>query len=185
FVGGIVIDGGGAPHITFANTVAKTLRYGTRSGGAWSIETVPGPVNPFTSGLALDSGGEPHIAYYDGSVGTSYVHRSGGGWAIETVDNAGALSPLSLHLGPSRNPCIAYQGTSVKYASKSGSSWSSEYVGYHGAGWNFVNGAVSLCLSNGAPRVVYYRANEDLGKYAVKLGGVWTIEDFDLGGGSP
>jgi hypothetical protein len=60
------LDGQGNPRISYRDATTLDLRFASKSGSAWTLETVDatGAVGEYTS-LALDAQGNPCISYYD------------------------------------------------------------------------------------------------------------------------
>lgn len=170
----------------------------------WGLENVAtAPTSVEDLALALDGGQEPHLAYIEqnGTTATlKYAHKTcaaagcltqitaaqqtgQGTWNIETVPGTGLVgSAVALALDPaSGNPLIAfYAGGQLKYAVKSGGTWSVETVPDPAAD---AGRHVSMALAtNGDPNLIYYDVtNGDL-KRAVKSGGTWNVSTLDTGG---
>ena len=126
--------------------------------------------------LALDAQGNPCISYDEESNPSrqKFAKHTAAGWSIEfadTLTNSEGVS--SLRLDALGNPRIAYgsfTGQKLRYASKSGSTWTREIVDD--------GQSPSLALTSlGEPRVAY-TAFPGL-KYASKSGSVWTTELVD------
>jgi hypothetical protein len=166
----------------------------------WGVEVVASaPTNVEDLALVLAPSGEPRIAYIEQSGTTAqlkYAHKSclaagcltqttaaqptgEGTWTVETIPGAGLVQgSVALALDAGGNPLIAYYaGGELKYAFKSGSTWTIETVpdpaadeGRH----------VSIALSStGTPHLAYYDVtNGDL-KHAARTGGTWTVSQLD------
>jgi hypothetical protein len=181
----LALDAAGNPRISYYEATSLDLKYASKSGAVWTIETVDatGTVGQHTS-LALDASGNPRISYYDVSNGDlKYASKSGGVWTVETVDATGSVGQYtSLELDASGNPRISYYDATnldLKYASKSGAVWTVESVDVTGSVGQYTSLALDV---SGNPRISYYDVtNADL-KYASKSGAVWTIETVDATG---
>lgn len=100
------------------------LKYASKSGGSWKVETVDsgGNVGEDLS-LALNSEGNPRIAYHDHTKGClKYASKDGGSWTVEAVDCTAVVTGTfaSLALDAYGNPRVAYYDLTngrVKYAS--------------------------------------------------------------------
>jgi hypothetical protein len=176
------LDSGDNPQIIYLNNTNSRLMYATQStGGNWSSETVDTNVMGSNS-LALNSLGTPHISYFDeNNSALKYATKSTKGWNIETVDNSGNVGlHSSIALDSSGNPHISYYGEGcLKYASKSGGTWTIESADLPPAG-KYVGWYTSLALdSHNNPHISYYdQSNNDL-KYAAKSNGTWTKTTVD------
>jgi hypothetical protein len=169
----------------------------------WGVEAVAtAPTNVEDLALVLDAGSNPHIAYIEQSGITAvlkYAHKTCaaagclsqistmqqtgvGPWSNETVTGTGPVgTSVALALDPAtRSPLIAfYSGGQLKYATKSGTSWSVETVDASADVGKYVSIALA---TNGDPNLVYYDAtNGDL-KRAVKSAGTWTVTTLDGAG---
>jgi hypothetical protein len=125
----IALDGTANPHILFSSQM-EDLKYATKNGGSWTIETIDttfpiGPP-PFTGSIALDSADVPHVAYHDDVLSAlKYAVRVGSGgncgsddaWQCETILSGPRLSTPSLALDSSDQPHISYGDSGeLKYA---------------------------------------------------------------------
>ena len=150
----LALDAKNNPHIAYSYSLSgghySRLKYISRSGGNWKVETVDGASASYTgwfavhvgwfASLALDAEGHPHIAYYDRSAirlgeeinNLKYARKSGSSWTIETVDSTGDVGKYaSLALDSESNPRIAYnfsygekpRYSQIRYASKSKGNW--------------------------------------------------------------
>jgi hypothetical protein len=190
---GLALDAMGNPHVSYQSPQepvfgGDTLKYATRSGGAWIIETVSAPGWPFVgyySNLVVGTDGSPHIACSDYSDLTfeysfRYARRVGGAWTIETPLWGSELGfQTSIALDAVDNAVVSYYREDpgdLYLAKKSNGLWSTEPVDASGdvGEWN------SLALdSQGNPHVSYYDFTNGNLKYASKAGGLWTIETVD------
>jgi hypothetical protein len=89
----------------------------------------------------------------------------------------------SIALGSDENPHIAYRkgasGGILRYLRLTGSSWVNETVE---SGISSQGGGVSLALSEGLPRICYFKDGVGL-RFAEKNGALWTIQTIDPTGG--
>src|SRR5262245_46583448 len=62
----LALDVHGNPRIAYFDETNADLKYASKSGGVWTLETVDaaGAVGQFPS-LAFDARGNPHISYFD------------------------------------------------------------------------------------------------------------------------
>lgn len=178
----LAVDAQDNPHISYnynldnALLAVGDLKYATRSGGNWTLETVDaaGITGEYTS-IAIDDQGNPHISYYDNSnENLKYAHKLNGTWHISTVDSTGNVGVYtSLALDSQGHPHIAYQdvgGLGLRYASKPGSTWVVETVA------SFVY-AIQLSMdldSQDQPHIIYFDQSVNKTKYATKSSGMWT-----------
>ena len=192
----LALDARGNPHIAYYDKSliregeeANNLKYANKSGSNWTCETVDstGDVGKHTS-LALDAKGDPHIAYSDNTKHTNrllkYASKKGGNWTAEIVPTPpGSMGIMgcSLAVDAEGNPHIAYYEMTIwmkkgnlKYASKSGGSWTVETVE------SDAGEQPSLALdAEGNPHIAYHDHPNGCLKYASKKGGNWTVETVD------
>ena len=182
----LALDASGNPRISYLDATNGDLKYASKSGGVWTLETVDatGSVGSYTS-LALDASGNPRISYYDvTNRDLKYASKSGGVWMLETVEATGFVGEYtSLALDASGNPRISYfddTNNALKYASKSSLGWTVETVDASG----FAGEYTSLALdAQGNPRISYFDGFLVHLKYASKTDGVWTLELLDPNNG--
>lgn len=192
----LTLDAEGNPHIAYHDLGNGNLKYASKSGGSWTVESVDatGQTGSFAS-LAFDAKGNPHIAYSSGGPNheLKYASKSDGSWTVESVDGpsrscAGWLSTdlgwyASLAFDAESKPHIAYYDMSeiregehannLKYANRTASGWTVETVDTPGDVGKFASLALD---AEGNARVAYFdNTNRDL-KYASKSGGNWTVE---------
>lgn len=173
----LALDRDGNPHISYYDASNADLKYARHEGDHWVIETVDSgkDTGRYTS-LALDSKGRPHISY-SSFMDLKYARWTGSGWQIEALDRVGrAGNYTSLALDAGANPHISYCAyfagpygdicTSLKYAHRSGKTWTFETVDAEG----FVGEFTSLALDRfGNPRISYYDSLDGYLKYAVAV----------------
>lgn len=99
----------------------------------------------------------------------------------EVVDNSGSVgSDAHLDVNPSGNPAIAYRdntGNRLRYAVKSGGSWSFE-TAYSGS-----SNEVSMAHDSAGNVGISFHQNWDL-QYVSKTGGVWNAKEVAASSGS-
>ena len=113
----IAVDANQVPHIVYSNRTRNELVYATRTNGIWSRQVLGPSVDAVD--LVLDGAGVPHLVYTEPASDPALPHRliyaaqtgPAGSWMTSTV-NAGnqddPVPPVSLALGPSGSPYIAY-----------------------------------------------------------------------------
>ena len=199
----LAIDAEGNAHIAYHDCLDTNVKYASKKGGNWTFENVDSAENTGEyASLALDAKGNPHIAYscsYRGAHNCDLKFaskNSDGSWTVETVDGRSRCCAdwlyvrigwwASLALDARGNPHISYydksmiregeEANNLKYASKSGSTWTVETVDSAGD----VGKYTSLALdAKGDPHIAYSDSTEHanrLLKYASKKGGKWTAE---------
>jgi FlgD Ig-like domain len=181
----IEIDVQGNPSISYWDAANGDLKYASRRGAAWTIQTVDAPgVTGIYSSLALDPVGNAIISYYDDTTDDlRLATKQGNAWVRETVDAPGIVGEYSsLVIDAQGNPRIAYRDATnfdLRYASKLAGVWSREPASTVGS----VGQYASLALDNaGNPHISHYdNTNFDL-VYSVKRAGVWVSEVADPGG---
>ena len=151
----IALDSNDKPHISYFDWANGYLRYATKSGASWSTSIVDNTsfAGEYTS-IALDSADKPYISYYDvTNCSLKCAKNTTGAWTKETVDtnNTGRYSSIAvnrangnIHISyfDSKNFDLKYakyngswskstlDGTpsDLKYAKKTGGSWSVQSV---------------------------------------------------------
>lgn len=188
----------GGPRVAYgdnAATGAPFIKYAEKTVSGWNVQTVSalGSVPDQVShdlGFDVSQTGIPHIATVSRSAPYSlrYFTRSGANWITERVDTlAGGgstgLSP-SLILDATGVPHISYfdqANVDLKYARRTGGTWSVETVDATGNTGNF---SEILIQPNGQPAVAFLEY-ASMGvpnriRYAVRTGGgSWQIETVD------
>lgn len=193
----IAMDPAGTIHISYYDGRNGNVKYAAYSGGAWHIEIVASvgaaSLWAFTA-ITVNLAGVPHIAFYDDNQDAlKLAVRVGSAWSIETIDVQGIIAFFpSIALDASGNTHVSYlfmQGSSIsgklRYAVKSGTSWSVETVDKDGDTGYYTSIAVE---GSGQPHISYIRypspgdKSSSILKYTTRsaTGGSWTIDDVDL-----
>lgn len=183
----LTLDSQDRPHISYGQGADASLKYATKVGGAWTVQTVDtGIGSGVVSSVAVDSDDQPHISYEVESVSPHeirYARWNGTSWYTQTVAqiNAWGGGYPSLVLDSAGQPHISFHDwgdSQVKYARWDGSAWIIENVG--NAGW--WAGRNSLMLDAGdRPHIAYHSWSPFQIRYAVKDTS-WTLETVDTGG---
>ena len=133
------LDAAGYPHVSYYDRTNGDLKYAYQDADGWHIETVDsaGDMGQYTS-LELDSSGNPHISYIDAtSKSLKYAYLNNRQWKIDVVEASNVFhNSLALdskdkpHIGYFKNSANTSQppGYDVKYASRTGKSWSIKVV---------------------------------------------------------
>ncbi|MFQ5428768.1 MAG: hypothetical protein ACE5E1_00540 [Phycisphaerae bacterium] len=129
----LALDADGAPHISYVDWTNRDLRYATKSGGNWTLETVdsaPGYVGG--TSVAMTWNGDPRIAYIAGAdfnqpKDLKYAAK-GVGWNLQTVYAATATTNAE---GPSI-VLTAQDYPRISYYRGGDELWLSEHNGF---GW--------------------------------------------------
>ena len=169
----IAVDQGNTPHIAYTDLEADnsfSVRY-ARWNSALNGFSTQKLARGYATDITLDSFGDPVILC--GSGGLQYVTWNGAGWDFQKVDdgNYGVIA-LDSH----GNPHAAYTtGQTLKYASSSGSTWTTETVD---------NGTeiplhLSLVLDSNDKPYVFYSNRPDW-KLATLENSGWNIETVPL-----
>ncbi|MBN1878785.1 hypothetical protein JW823_01625 [bacterium] len=170
----LVLDSNGEPCITYHDQYDRKLKYASRSGGLWTIETV---IDQAQCGegsvLIMDNNGNPHILYVCDVLKHSW--NTGTGWQHESLTSVWAGS-ISLRFD---NPGILHATwiaeNSLYYATWDGSTWDIETaqtaVGNEQFWWS------SLILDgSGIPAIAYYENQSNQLRFCAKQGSTWTSE---------
>lgn len=165
----IALDSDNDPYIAYYNDTIDGLRFASKSSGSWNKETIeqfreetglyPGS---YTS-LAVSSSGRPYISYYEYDINLDegylkYATLTSGSWVKEYVDKSAGDNVgwyTSIALNDDGNPGISYydaERQNLKYARRSGGSWSRETV----ASSDNTGIYTSLVYDSNSPRIAYY-----------------------------
>ena len=119
----------GYDYLTKGSALKFDLKYATKTGGNWNIETVDseGDIRKWIS-LKLDSNSFPHISYYDYTEGSlKYCFYNDESWVFDTVESEGSTGCFnSLSLDSDNKPCISYYdwgSKALKYAALNADNW--------------------------------------------------------------
>jgi hypothetical protein len=152
-------DSNNIPHVAYtrssydsnSRSYSFSVMYASWNGSKWNSQRV---AEGGALSLALDAGGNPHILYSDFMKPLMYAYWTGYGWAISTVDRNGAGYGV-LAFDSSGNLHAAYtDGTTVKYATLSGSSWAIQTIDTYVAGG--VSYQLSLALDKNNTAYILY-----------------------------
>jgi len=133
--------GDSAPHISYHNTLERSLYYGTRLEGGWQLTRVDsGPNAGMFSSIALATDGTPHISYVRFTVAGAEICLAtlqDGQWRSELVDTLPDLTvgftfarnATSLRIDPAGFRHVAYSGEStINLARKAEAGWEIEII---------------------------------------------------------
>jgi hypothetical protein len=178
-IGSLALDSSGNPHISYDG------KYMVWTGSSWNVQNVG-----FSGQLVLDKSGNPHVVYsvgkyYNQSAGLYlwdifYSSLSGSQWTTETVATQLAPDPMpKLAFDSSSSPHVAYNRGigNLMYASKNGTSWSSQIV-------DTENSYSDLCLAidaNNNPHIVYARSSQNNNAMSIAswTDSKWVIQKVD------
>lgn len=173
----LAVDATGKSHLAFQYE-GIGVRYGKRTGGAWTYRTVDVSPTKVIS-LALDPTSAPAIVFASGSV--RFARENAGVWSSTAVTGtANVGSYLSIAFDGVGNAHICYHdatANALKYAiSGAGGAWSVSTVEPGGG----THCAITVDPA-GIPHISY-RSNTPVPgalKYATKTGGTWQITVVD------
>jgi hypothetical protein len=177
----LVLDEAGNPHVSYYEDDGYTLRYASRSGSTWDVQTLTdaGYVKGYTS-LQLKDGGEPVLSFY-GAVGTHMGLRlatfDNPNWSIELVAKEGeAGETSSVALDSDDHPHISYDGgldEDLIYTYWDGSVWYTQAVDSEGD----TGESSSIALdSHNHPHISYVNDTTGEVKYASWDGAQWSFQ---------
>lgn len=165
------VDNLAVPYIAYLDQGNWHLMCAKRIGDAWGIKTVDaGPIKEFIS-LAIGPRGNPHITYYDNQLNLKYAAQTENGeWEIKIVDT-NVIYDRSIAVDPKGNVHIAYfhntYGYMLKYAKKTGDSWSFDEIATSCGTIPMTSIAVD---ASGTPHIVWYHQSATELRYAVYTG---------------
>lgn len=132
----------GQPALTYYDTATSELRYATRTGDTWSIETVDadGDVGRYSS-LAFDTAGTPHVAYYELQTNSGgairYATLTADGWTVETIDTLDQVRPgftgarriAAVAIDSAGIPQVTYSDEAgLHYAARTDAGWDTAQI---------------------------------------------------------
>lgn len=150
---------------------------------SWSTQTVDGSGKAgYQNVLAFNPiTGFPAIAYaatvLKNQDQVRYAEWNGATWVVKTVavgDTVGA--GISLAFDPAGNPGVVFGYKALKFARRSGSTWTTQTVDNQ-----MVTSNSSLAYKNGEPWIAYCTNPRAL-RVARKVGSSWSIETVDPAG---
>jgi len=175
------LDSNGYPHIVYVdNEYPYMIVYAKWTGSSWNNEQIDVGSD---ADIVSDSNNLPHISYCKDNQLWYAKKQAGGNWITETVDASSSITGLysSIDLDSSGSPHICYcdyTNGDVRYAKKSGTSWSTEIVqeSANVNRWRYT----SLVLdSTNVPHVSYEDAFNSNLCYAKKVGASWSNQIVD------
>jgi hypothetical protein len=188
-----VLDENGYPHISYADSTNRDLKYAYWDGSQWVIEVADsaGDVasGAYTS-VDLDSLGKAHVSYYQSGTAfqdLKYARRDGPDtWFAETVTSSGNVGRFnSLAVDSSNQPHIAYSdetGGDLEYCVRIGGTWSFATPD-DGTG---ADGPCSLALDlSDRPHIVYYDGTTGGLEYVLWNGTTWASRPSITNGAWP
>ena len=191
----IAIDSNDLPHISYCNYGERTLNYAHWTGSNWDKKVIDSSAEmcvfeyfgDYTS-ISLDSNDNPHISYCDfENYDLKYAYYTGSKWNKEVVDSDGLVGQYSsIAIDEYDNPHVSYgylenshQVFDLKYATKTGNTWSIEVVDHSGD----VRKWTSIALDSlGLPHISYYDYWEGALKYTFNNGTTWNFQTIDING---
>lgn len=168
--GQLLLDKTGQPHVLFSD---GALKYATKTGGTWSVQTIYQGSFPEGYEMALDSQGRPHVAFCAG-WNLYYSELVGSAWSTEQLDSSldGELRTNSLALDSRGEPRICYYDTwnsELMYTARNGSTWQTELVYDEGMNNNLAFRASLVIDANDNPNIAFVCGFERQLKYAVAV----------------
>ena len=179
--GGMALGGADDPHISFREMFYYSQRYAHLTPSGWVSEMVYSQSHVgYFSSLALGPGEVPYISF-SSNEGLRCAYKTGGGWSVDQV-TTGALDGWSNAIAVDNSGKVhiafsGYSGGPLKYALKTGSTWTIQTVD---AGSDV--GSIAIALDPaGNPHISYRDANAGL-KHAYWTGSAWNIDQIDSEG---
>jgi len=136
----VIADADQVPSISYYDATARDLKFARRNGSGWQTEIVDGVGLKGTWTSLRPSGAAFAISYRDatpGSRGLRFATGTPGNWTTELVDDTGNPGlGTALELNAFGQPRIAYLDSlsaSVRFATRTGASWSHQDVASRGS----------------------------------------------------
>lgn len=107
----IAIGPSGEPRIAYADEFDARLRFASRSGTGWLLDTIAvDPYRGYQASLALDTSGSPYALDIDVETERVALHRrSGTSWSTLVVDDGAQAAGAALAVDSRRRSHIVYQ----------------------------------------------------------------------------
>ena len=156
----LVIGDGDVPHVSFYDSVERTLNYATVVAGEWLTGVVDddqwvGQANS----IGVDEQGYPHISYFDNfNRHVKYAGWTGSEWLVEVVAEVGGFIlniHTSLAVDSTGVPFVSYHTPSpsrIEVAHRSENGWVAEEAGQ---GLLFATGRTLVLDEMDVPVVVF------------------------------
>jgi hypothetical protein len=149
----LAVTAAGTPYVAYVLRSGTTysLVLATRTGAGWTTTTIGAAAAYGTYRLPVVrvSGSTVHLLWYDGVAKTIVYASSSDGYATKATVLTNASLAHDLYVGADGVPhaCV-FQGTSsswpdLRYATKSGASWTTTYVAPMGSAYNSGGCAIS------------------------------------------
>lgn len=183
------LDSQNKPHITFFDDVGQQLKYATKSGLVWNIDTVDadGSAGRFSS-LVMDENDYPHISYHNALAGGKgeirYAFWNGTTWDISIVDTldaveisfSGARNMTALVKDENEQLHLSYgDRLVVRYATLTEEGWQIEDVVDFSSSPTILGAQTDIAVSsNGRIHITYFELTTSSPlrgevKYATKM----------------
>lgn len=183
----IGFDSSDNPSISYylwgADDPNRNLKFATKSGGSWNIQTVDSVNNVGRqSSMTFNGSGNPIISYLDfTNMDLKFIEHNGTTWnAPVSLDSADAVGTASS---------IASFGNKIAITYYDNTNTNINFIEYDGASWQ----TPEILATSGFSSSVIYDSSGDVHVsygtsdtydliHATKSGGVWSTESVDTGG---
>lgn len=174
----LAFDPQGVPHVAFSDGFGA-VRYATRTGSDWTVETVHSSYTAYSVQLAFDGAGVPHVIAATGE-GLLHAVRGANGW-VRDFHNAGGAN-LALAFDGIRVHIAAAGGTRLEHHVLDGGVWQVENVATLSGSLYSPGSSVSMQIDQlGRPIIAYHDAASGTLNLAWKQGGSWKSQVVDAG----
>lgn len=198
---GIAVDSSDNPHVSSNNgDTTNALRYATKSGGSWDIETFEQPENYHvtSTSIALDSDGYPHIVYNissnddvededDDFYRVRYTYWDGSDWQVENIATNGEDVFLGIDSNDNSHVSLRRENideesdvTRLSYAKRTAGTWNVTTIDSDTSAGGDTGLAVD---SSNNPHIVYRDYGNSAVRYAYHDGTSWSTQVVAADGG--